>query len=227
MTLANRIFLRQHIEAGWHVRLPAIEQDEATLLPGSASLPWKLYAAELADARVHIWRPDVEHVEREALLARLEAALLLPASSTPPPGISREVAFQLAAEPVIDPATARQVARPLTSEDYALVEAFEPGEAAYYFLPERRPLVGVVVDGRLLSVAHSSRRTAEACELGIDTLAEARRRGYALAATIVWYAALIQEGLTPIYSALATNAASLNLAVAAGYREVARATTLE
>jgi hypothetical protein len=227
MASANRIFLRQHVEAVWNVRLPPIEQGEVTLLPESASQPWKLYAAELADGRVYIWQPGIERAERETLLTRLKEAQLLPANSTPPPGISREVVFQLTAEPVIDLATAWQVAQPLTSEDYALVEAFEPGEAAYYFQPERRPLVGVVVDGRLLSVAHSSRRTTEACELGIDTLAEARRRGYALAATIVWSAAIVREGLTPIYSALAANTASLNLAVAAGYREFARATTVE
>src|SRR5579875_2463771 len=115
MASANHIFLRQHIEAVWNVRLPVIEQDEVTLLP-SASPPWKLYAAELAAGRVHIWRPGIERAERETLLTRLKEALLLPASSTPPPGISREVAFQLAAEPVIDPATARQLARPLTSQ---------------------------------------------------------------------------------------------------------------
>jgi predicted GNAT family acetyltransferase len=85
----------------------------------------------------------------------------------------------------------------------------------------------VLVDGRLCSIAHSSRRTREACELGINTLPEARRKGYALAATVAWSAAIVQEGLTPIYSALATNTPSLNLACAAGYREIARAVTLE
>ena len=76
-------------------------------------------------------------------------------------------------------------------------------------------------------MAHSSRRTTEACELGIDTLPEARRRGYALAATVVWSAAIRAEGLTPIYSALAENTASLRLAAAAGYREFARGVTLK
>jgi hypothetical protein len=79
----------------------------------------------------------------------------------------------------------------------------------------------------LLSVAHSSRRTAQACELGIETRPEARRQRYALAATVVWSAAINDEGLTPIYSALAENTASLRLAVAAGYRVFARAALLE
>jgi predicted GNAT family acetyltransferase len=79
------------------------------------------------------------------------------------------------------------------------------------------------VDGRLLALAHSSRRTAQACELGIDTLPEARRRGYALAATMLWTRAILDEGLIPFYSALAENSTSLALAAAAGYREFARA----
>jgi RimJ/RimL family protein N-acetyltransferase len=85
----------------------------------------------------------------------------------------------------------------------------------------------VVIAGRLLSLAHSSRRTKEACELGIDTLLEARRKGYALAATILWTHAVMQEGLVPIYSAHAENTASLRLAAAAGYRAFAQVATFE
>jgi predicted GNAT family acetyltransferase len=84
-----------------------------------------------------------------------------------------------------------------------------------------------VFDGRLLNQAHSSRRTAEACELGIDTLPEARRRGYALAATVAWSASILAEGLVPIYSAFAANTASLRLAHGAGYRPFARAIMLK
>jgi RimJ/RimL family protein N-acetyltransferase len=78
----------------------------------------------------------------------------------------------------------------------------------------------VVVDGRLVSVAHSSRRTLAACELGINTISEARRQGYATAATRAWTRAIQQEGLTPIYSAFTHNTASLRLAAAAGYMQV-------
>jgi hypothetical protein len=53
--------------------------------------------------------------------------------------------------------------------------------------------------------------------LGIDILPEARRRGYALAASMLWTRAIIEEGLVPFYSALADNPASLALAHKAGY----------
>ena len=226
MITEDRTLLRQHVEAVWGVRLPAINRNEVTLLPESILPAWKLYAADIAEGRVHIWRPDGETVERVSLLARLNAALLEPPTVISP-GIRREVAFRLAEPPVVDLSTARLLARALTRDDYALVEAFWPGEASYVFQAACSPPIGVIADGRLLSLAHSSRRTAEACELGIDTLPEARRKGYALAATIVWSEAIKQEGLVPIYSALADNAASLALAVRAGYREFARAATVE
>jgi hypothetical protein len=124
-------------------------------------------------------------------------------------------------------ADAQHVARLLTPDDQDLVELFDPGEVSYYFHPDRRPLIGVIVEGRLFSLAHSSRRTAEACELGIDTLLEARRKGYALAATLLWAAEVTQEDLVAFYSASAENTASLGLASAAGYRAFARAATIE
>ncbi len=222
----DRVFLRLHVEAVWGVQLPPVEQNELTLLPASARPGWQLCVADIAEGRVYIWRPDVEPAERVELLARLREVLPLPASSPSPRGVSREVAFRLEAEPVITLEAARQLARLLTADDYALIETFESGSAAYYLKAECRPPIGVVVDGQLLSVAHSSRRTSEACELGIDTLPQARRRGYALAATVVWSAAIQQEGLVPIYSAFAANTASLNLAVAAGYREFTRIVAL-
>jgi hypothetical protein len=173
----------------------------------------------MRDERVTIWRPNTPADERKGLLACVEEALVQPSISAASTTITHEVALYQAEAPTISIAQARL----LTPHDWELVEAFEPGSGAYYFDPQRAPLCGVVVDGRLLSLAHSSRRTAEACELGIDTLAEARRRGYARAATILWAASIAREGLIPLYSALATNAASLYLAVSAGYRSFAHA----
>lgn len=227
MFIDDRAFLRLHVEAVWGVQLPPLEHNDVSLLPESSLPSWRLYAAEVATGRVCIWRPDVDEAQREELLVRLNEAFLLPSSNTPPLGINREVAFRLTAEPLIEFAAARRVARPLTPDDHALIEAFEPGSAAYVLQPECRPAIGVIVGGCLCSIAHSSRRTREACELGINTLPDARRKGYALAATVAWSAAILQEDLTPIYSALATNAPSLKLAGAAGYREIARAATIE
>jgi RimJ/RimL family protein N-acetyltransferase len=124
-------------------------------------------------------------------------------------------------------AEAARIARPLNEGDRVLVDAFYPEPDEQLFSPQKQPLIGVVAEGRLLSLAHSSRRTTEACELGIDTISEARRKGYALAATVLWSQAILSEGLVPIYSAFANNTASLRLAEVAGYRPFANITTVE
>lgn len=227
MLSTARALLRLHIEAVWGVRLPLITQNTVELLREGLQPPWKLYVAEMAGEQVAIWRPGVPLPEREALFERTREALAVSPTGHVAPYISREVVLHQVASPAISVAAAQHVARLLTPEDQALVDIFEHGEVEYYFHPDRRPLVGVIVEGRLLSLAHSSRRTAQACELGIDTLPEARRRGYALAATLLWAASVNREGLVAFYSASAENTASLALAAAAGYRAFARGVTVE
>ncbi len=227
MVSTQRALLRLHIEAVWGVLLPPIVQNTVELLREGILPPWKLYAAEMDGEQVAIWRPDVAAPEREELLIRASEAFTFPPTVSVAPHISREVALHQVASPTTSLAAAQHVARLLTPDDQALVEIFDPGEVEYYFHPDRRPLIGVIVEGRLLSLAHSSRRTAQACELGIDTLPEARRKGYALAATLLWAASVAQEELVPFYSASADNTASLALAYAAGYRAFARAATIE
>lgn len=227
MESTDRTLLRLHVEAVWDVRLPSSVLDDVELLPDSSQPSWNLCVADQASGRVYIWRPDVTTMEREALRQRVSEALAFPPIGAELPGVHREVALSLVASPRLDEATARSIARPLTEKDRALIEAFEPDARDYYFRPERQPLIGVVISGQLLSLAHSSRRTPEACELGIDTRAFARRKGYALAATIVWTQAILQERLVPIYSADASNTASLHLADAAGYQPFARLAIFE
>lgn len=227
MVQSQRSLLRLHIEAVWGIQLPPIAQNNVELLRADPLPPWKLYAAEMDGDRVNIWRPAVIAAERDSLLARANEALALSPTESAAPGISREVALHQVTSPSISITTAQTLARPLTSHDHALVEGFPPGSLEYHFHPTRHPLIGVVAAGRLLSLAHSSRRTAEACELGIETLPAARRKGYALAATVLWAALVAQEGRIPLYSAFADNTASLGLAAAAGYKIFAQGVTIE
>lgn len=219
--------LRLHIEAVWGISLPPITWDTVELLREGKQPPWKLYAAEVVGEQVAIWRPDVTAPERQALLERAREAFNISPSKRVDSHISREVVLQQVAAPAMSVAVAQHIARLLTSDDQALVDTFDPGEVAYYFHPARRPLVGVIVEGCLLSLAHSSRRTTQACELGIDTLPEARRKGYALAATLLWADLVTRERLVAFYSASAENSASLALATAAGYRAFARGVTIK
>lgn len=227
--------LRLHVEAGWGVRLPPlVAGGEHACLPGGAVPEWAVYVALFGTfgerppgggERVRVRRDVGAAPETLApLWAAADAALDADSS---PLGITREVALHLAAPLKLDVEAASAQARPLGARDRAAVEAFEPGESPYYLdAPQRAPVIGAFLDARLAAIAHSSRRTAQACELGVDTAAWARRQGLGLAVTTLWTAGIRDEGLVPLYSARAENVASLALAHAAGYRPFARAAYL-
>jgi predicted GNAT family acetyltransferase len=218
----DRTLLRLHIEAVWNVSLPSLTQNHVDISTGGKLPPWLLYVAQLASEHIYIWHPGVDEAARQALVQQVELAFTLSIEEARARGIEREIAFKFTEQPAIDMERAQQLAHLITPDEYAQVESFEPGAAEYYFASERQPLCGVSMEGRLLSIAHSSRRTDEACELGLATLPEARRRGYAIAATLLWTRIILKERRIPFYSALAENAASLALAHEAGYRAFAR-----
>ncbi len=213
--------LRLHIEAVWDIQLPPIIQNDVAVLANGNQPPWLLYIAQVANKRIHIWHSNIDYPTRQALLARAENAATY-SIETGKHGIEREIAFRFTGQSRMTLVQAQLLAQPITPDEQTLVEAFQAGAAKYFFAPSRRPLAGTIIDGRLLSIAHSSRRTTKACELGIETRPEARLQGYALASTILWTHGMLREGLVPIYSALAENTASLALAEAAGYRIFAR-----
>ncbi|HEY7347059.1 MAG TPA: GNAT family N-acetyltransferase [Ktedonobacterales bacterium] len=214
--MTERELLRLHIEAVWNLTLPAVDEDghELMLTQGLPLPPWSLYLGTFAHEQMAIWHPDVVPERR---LQYLEDARKADVVWDQALGMRREVVFHY---PIISPqqqAQARQLARVLGAEDADLIDAFESESASYFLNPRNAPCIGVLIDGRLVSIAHSSRQTPSACELGVNTLPEARRRGYAAAATTLWTAIVQQKGLVPIYSAFAWNTASLHLAQAVGY----------
>ena len=70
------------------------------------------------------------------------------------------------------------------------------------------PCFVVLRDGVAASICHSSRVGAQACEAGLFTLPEHRGRGYAVAVTAAWGAAVRASGRTPLYSTAWENVAS-------------------
>jgi hypothetical protein len=221
MALSGLEFLRRHIEAVWDVRVPPLAPSDNELLPGPAAPPWSLHLSHLASgAVVRCWGWTVPQEARSALLARAEEALERPASETVGPGITREVILRREAAPRLSPVEAARRARPFTVHGAATLRA---SRIAARLEPATAPQCGVVVGDEVVALAHSSRRTAFACELGVETVPHARRSGYALAATVLWTEAVLADGLLPFYSAHLENAASLALAHAAGFRELARA----
>lgn len=235
VALAPLDLLRLHVEACWSVRLPPLVTGATHVcLPGGDVPQWAVYVAAVGTLgerpldggdRVRIRRDVGASPDTLAPLWQAAEAALDAGSSSP--GVTREVALHLAAPSRLDVTAAGTLARPLGEQDRAAVEQFEPGESPYYLdAPQRRPVIGAFLDGRLAAIAHSSRRTTQACELGVEAAAWARRRGLGLAVTTLWTAGVAEEGLMPIYSARAENVPSLALAHAAGYRPFARAAYL-
>ena len=208
--MTDRELLRIHIEAVWGISIPPLDGTSIELSDALLQPPWSLYHAHLAQGEVTIWRPDVSAEEQADLLRRTQNA----------GEMRREIVLRFSGIPDELSMQSQQPARLLTAADTALLEGFEAGSAEYFLDPHRAPCIGVVVASRLVCAAHSSRRTRDACELGINTIPGARRLGYATTAVRAWTQAILGEGLTPIYSAFAENVASLRLAAASGYQEV-------
>ena len=215
MTVINdRAFLRRHIEAVWQISIPPLDGATVELSADNPLPPWTVYQASLAHDQVTIWRPGVSPEERADLLERARNA---GPAYDPALGMRREVVLRFFGNTPASQANPQPAARRLTASDAPLLEAFETDSASYFLDPIHAPCLGVIVAGRLVSVAHSSRRTSLACELGINTVPDARQRGYATTAVRAWTEAVLREGLIPIYSAFAHNSSSLRLAAASGY----------
>jgi hypothetical protein len=216
MTLADRELLRLHLEAVWNITLPVLPGAASTIELLEGAVPWSLYLASWPKRRLAIWRPGTRPGARTQLLEEAQAAGPIWDETLK---MRREVVFRNPSSRALSRQLAQSArrARVLGPDDAERVEAFEAQSASYFLDLGHAPCIGVVIDEQLLCIAHSSRRTPEACELGINTAAEARRRGFAAAATVLWTAAVKELGLVPIYSAFAWNTASLQLAASVGY----------
>jgi len=82
------------------------------------------------------------------------------------------------------------------------------------------------VEGRLVAVCAAADVTETLWDVGIDTVAEHRRRGYATACFRALAAHLAAAGKQPVWSAYAHYPPSLELAAKLGFEEVARSVVL-
>ncbi len=82
------------------------------------------------------------------------------------------------------------------------------------------PIVAAFVEGRVASICCACRESETLWDISIDTLEPYRRRGLAAAcvSSLVWR--MRQRGKEPVWGAVESNSASLNLAAKLGFRPV-------
>jgi hypothetical protein len=119
--------------------------------------------------------------------------------------------------------------RRLAMNDLALLEAAAPGLwVSGYGGPRGSLAEGIVaaavVEGRLVSIAHTYARTARHADIGAATLESWRRRGFATAATSIVARGVQETGQTPAWSAGEDNAASIRVVEKLGFEKVLRRT---
>jgi GNAT superfamily N-acetyltransferase len=91
-----------------------------------------------------------------------------------------------------------------------LLERFFPYTRSV--LAQRAPVIGVVVDGAVVSACYSARHRAAACEAGVATMEPYRGRGFGALVVSAWRDAVEGEGRQPLYSTTWDNGASRAIA---------------
>lgn len=76
----------------------------------------------------------------------------------------------------------------------------------------RSPVLGVVQEGRVVSICFCARRSEVAAEAGLETAPGHRGRGFGPRVTAAWARAIRDSGRTPIYSTWWKNDASMAVA---------------
>ncbi|HEY2595240.1 MAG TPA: GNAT family N-acetyltransferase [Chloroflexota bacterium] len=102
---------------------------------------------------------------------------------------------------------------PEVAEERALLASFDAEVAGYGW-----PVYAVMRDGRVVSACVSSREDERGGEAWVQTLPEARGRGYARQTTAAWAHALQDAGKLPFYSFSDDNVASAGVASSLGLR---------
>ena len=114
--------------------------------------------------------------------------------------------------------------RMLTEPDLPLMLAADRSlkvGSSIELLKERR-VAAALVDGRIVAKAGSYAQSERFADIGVQTLADYRCRGYAAAAACLVARRLIDKGMRPIWSTGEDNWASQRVAAKVGFVEISR-----
>jgi RimJ/RimL family protein N-acetyltransferase len=105
----------------------------------------------------------------------------------------------------------------VTAQDTQLLRTFPDWRDEVRF---REPFMVAVEAGRAVALCCSVRITAAAHAAGVETLPDARRRGYAAQVVVAWAKAVASLGALPLYSTSTDNVASQGVARRLGMHRI-------
>ncbi len=85
-------------------------------------------------------------------------------------------------------------------------------------------LAAAIVDGQIVSIAHTSARSGGFASVGVETAEAFRRRGFATAAASLVVQAIRERGEVPVWATRETNTPSLRIAARLGFTPCGRKT---
>jgi hypothetical protein len=132
-----------------------------------------------------------------------------------------DVYYELRREP---PDIKHPDVRLLTEQDFPLMLAADASlkvGSSIDLLTERR-IAAAVVDGRIVAKAGCYAHSDRYADIGVQTLAEYRCRGYAAAAACLVARSMIDKGWRPVWSTGEDNWASQRVAAKVGFVEISR-----
>jgi hypothetical protein len=135
-----------------------------------------------------------------------------------------DINYQLPGSP---PAFSNPAVRRLTVSDLGLLESAPP-ELRGSFWENTRTLLtegivaGAIIDNRIVATALVSSFSDRYADIGITTLPDFRRRGFAIAAASIVAGAVQEIDKTPVWSTGVSNIASCRIAEKLGFVEVLR-----
>jgi hypothetical protein len=162
--------------------------------------------ADLVDALEQLCRAEPVVADHQALPAGYDALRAVLAAHAPVAEEYRGPCYRFPEQlPPPDP-RARQV----TADDRELLLPHFPYLARA--VPEIGPVAVSLEAGRVAAVCFCSRLGERACEAGLETLPEHRRRGHGAAAAALWATLVRATGRTALYSTSWDNLASQGVA---------------
>lgn len=177
----------------------------------------RFYVAALSDAAHRFYRWDVSPAVRTEL-----AALSIEQARSDRAAVRRILARHAPCDTIWSGVSYYFPLHGVAAAAYPDVVALGPADAARIerFDPELtsfgQPVYAVVRDGEIVSACVSTRETARAGEVWVQTAPGHRGRGYARQVTAAWGHALTQRGKIAFYSHAEDNAASAGVARSLG-----------